>query len=114
MIVSGIIRAADTGETLPSATVAVYRQADNQLIGGTQSDLEGRFEVGVLSGNYVRISMVGFRPEVPLLRSGMVNEINLQRANEQLPEATVTGTRSYNAIIMAVVAAALIYFITRS
>lgn len=113
MIVEGIVKDAATGNTLPSATVAVYRQSDNYLIGGTQSDLEGRFQVGVLSGNYVKISYVGYRAAVPVLRAGSVNVVELQPEAADLPMATATAKRSYNAIILAVAAALLIYFIVK-
>lgn len=111
MIVRGIVKDAATGKTLPQATVAVYSQSNNALIGGTTTNASGEFQIGVLSGNYVKISYVGYQPLVPLLYADGVHDYELQPGSVNNPEATVTANKSYTGLIMVAVAVALVYFL---
>jgi outer membrane receptor protein involved in Fe transport len=60
--VTGVIVDAETGETLPSATAAVYAAADSSFVTGAAADLDGAFRVeAVPAGTYqVRVSFLGY------------------------------------------------------
>jgi len=111
MIVNGIVKDATTGNPLPNATVAVYSQSNNALIGGTTSNVNGEFQIGVLAGNYVKITYVGYQPLVPLLYADGVHDYELQPGSINAPEATVSANRSYTGLILVAVAVALVYFL---
>jgi len=97
--VTGTVTDAETGEPIPSATVALYR--DGEFITGTAAGPNGAFEVGSLRpGTYeVRISSVGYetvrqaevavRPGAPLA----LGTVRLAPAVAQVGEAEVMGER---------------------
>ncbi len=61
--ITGVVVDAVTGETLPSATAAVYADSDSSFVTGAAADLDGSFRVeSVRPGRYqVRVSFVGYQ-----------------------------------------------------
>ncbi len=61
--ITGVAVDALTGETLPSATAAVYADRDSSFVTGAAADLDGAFRVeSVRPGRYqVRVSFVGYQ-----------------------------------------------------
>ncbi len=59
---TGVIVDGETGETLPSATAAVYAAADSSFVTGAAADLDGAFRIEALRpGTYqVRVSFLGY------------------------------------------------------
>ena len=60
--ITGVVVDATTGETLPSATAAVYADRDSSFVTGAAANLDGAFRVeNVPPGRYqVRVSFVGY------------------------------------------------------
>jgi hypothetical protein len=117
MIVSGKVIDSKTGESLPGATVAQYQRVqcvatpcNDTLIGGTSTDASGKFTMGILAGNYVKFSYVGYRPQVPTLRAGVDNTILLDPDTQTLPEAVATANRTYGKYILAALVLAFVAY----
>lgn len=117
MIVSGKVVDAKTGESLPGATVAQYTRTQcitapcsDYMVGGTTTDTTGRFTMGVLLGNYLKVSYIGYRPQVPTLRAGADNTIMLDPDSFDLPEAVATANRTYGKYILAALVLAFIAY----
>lgn len=64
-VIAGRVTDAEARESLPSASVAVWRSADSTLVTGAVSDLDGDFRIeGVPAGlYYVVVSSVGYATE---------------------------------------------------
>ncbi len=60
--ITGVVVDGATGETLPSATAAVYADRDSSFVTGAAADLDGAFRVeNVPPGRYqIRVSFVGY------------------------------------------------------
>ncbi len=94
--ISGTVRNAATGETLPGATVAYFRSstgivAAEALVGGTTTDLDGRFSDFAPSGSYLKVSFMGYTAQT--LQPGQNLDIRLQAAAYGHDEVVVTGKR---------------------
>jgi outer membrane receptor protein involved in Fe transport len=97
--VTGTVTDAETGQPLPSATVALYR--DGEFVTGTAASADGAFAVGQLRpGSYeVRVSSVGYetlrqaevavRPGAPVA----LGTLRLAPSVAQIGEAEITGER---------------------
>ena len=63
--ISGSVQDADTGESIPSASVAVWSVRDSSLVTGTITDADGAFAIsGMRPGRYyVQVHFVGYLME---------------------------------------------------
>lgn len=86
------------GEGLPSVRVMMYRVADDQMVKGVISDIEGRFEVEAPSGQYyLRMTSMGTEERnQPLSRnSGLVDLGTIKlKDSKEIGEIQVIGDRS--------------------
>ncbi len=102
--ISGSVLDAETGESIPSASVAVWSARDSSLTTGAISDSEGAFLIeGLRPGRYyVHIHFVGYLTEVIsdiALRPGAwtadLGVIELQTDVEMLDEVVVEERREF-------------------
>lgn len=100
----GSVIDAESGESIQSATVAVWRSADSTLATGTITGADGEFEIeGLRPGEYyVRISFVGFETatidEIALRPGDMtadIGRVRLVSDTEQLDEVFVEEERDF-------------------
>lgn len=86
--------------TIPFANVAVYRQSDTSLVGGTASDANGEFSIEVKPGKYqFKFSFLSFET---LTKSNIavsadpvdLGKITLVSASKQIEEVEVVAQRS--------------------
>lgn len=96
--VEGKVVDQENGEPMEYVSVAIYNQADESLVTGTVSDLEGRFEIkGLPQGDYfLEVSFIGYgrkKVEDIEINSGRthvdLNDIILPRAASQLDEVEI-------------------------
>lgn len=86
--VSGNVKDAENGETLPGVTLLVKGSGTK----GTITDFDGNFQLTDLSESDVLIvSFVGFKSQEVLVGSNTVIDINLRLDIEQLEEVVVIG-----------------------
>lgn len=111
MFAKGIVKDATTGTTLPGVNVGVYNTATNQLVGGTTTNASGYFETAVLSGTYLKLSFIGFQDLVPVMRDDVLEQLSMQPTTYDVPTATATAQRTFDAIIYAIIAMGLIYLL---
>ena len=85
--VTGKVTASDTGETLPTATVAVKGSTR-----GVLTDMNGNYRIEILAGDAVlKFSFVGYEPqEVEIGNSAVIN-VALKLKNSTLEEVIVIG-----------------------
>lgn len=89
------------GSPIPNATVAIYDQAETEIITGTSTEENGRYSLRVDPGSYVlRISFVSYRTYRTTLdlaggETVDLETITLQNEDAVLDEVIVEGERSY-------------------
>jgi len=98
--VTGTVVAGDTGEPLPSATVAVYQNAE--FTTGASTNLDGIFTLELRPGTYeLRISFVGYETlrrenyEVSAGPPASLGVIELALSTESLDAAEITARREF-------------------
>ena len=99
--ISGTLVDASSNEPFSYVNVALYQQTSNQLITGSLSDLDGKFELFAPSGKYLlSITFVGYKTyqknitlseERPHVRLG---KISLQEDAQLIKEVEVVGQKS--------------------
>ena len=85
--VAGTVTDATTGETLPGVTIIVKGK-----IGGTVSDINGKFSISAQRGEWLVFSFVGFE-SFEYLVTEIVSDLNvvLSETSQQIEEVVVTG-----------------------
>ncbi|NJM94222.1 MAG: TonB-dependent receptor [Cytophagales bacterium] len=103
MRLQGKVVEASSGKPLPYATVSVWLQPANKLVGGGLSESNGRFDItGLAVGSYsVRVEFISFVPQeikgvelTALAQVVNLGTIALEEASEILEEVEVTAERS--------------------
>ena len=102
VIVTGQLFDSETQETLPFANVSINSFADNVLVTGAITDIDGRFEIQELPlGKYkVYFSFIGYASTQQSLVAGGLNtifdlgKIGLKPSAEALMEVQVTGKQA--------------------
>lgn len=98
--ITGSVEDTD-GSAIPNATVAIYNQAETEILTGTSTEEDGQFSLMVDPGSYVlRISYVSYRAHranLDLAASENVDleTIVLQNEGALMDEVIVEGERSY-------------------
>lgn len=98
--ISGTVEDAD-GLPVPNATIAIYNQAETEIITGTSSEEDGNFTLSVSPGSYVlQVSYVSYRTYRTNLdlSSGEnvgLETIALQSQEAMMDEVIVEGEQSY-------------------
>lgn len=118
MIVKGKVVDANTGESLPNANVSRYIPVNcitfpcaPQLVGGTTSDINGEFQLSINAGEFVKISYVGYRTDMPIFIDNLHKVVKLSPSAASVPEATATAKRTYNRYYLAAAVALIVLFI---
>ena len=101
--VAGVVVDGATGETLPSATAALYAARDSAFVTGAAADLDGAFRVeSVPPGQYqVRVSFVGYRTlrlrgvAVAAGQTTALDTLRLAADDATLGAAEVVGERDF-------------------
>ncbi|MFD0764348.1 SusC/RagA family TonB-linked outer membrane protein [Mucilaginibacter lutimaris] len=84
--VSGVVTAASDGQPLPGVTIAVKGTTN-----GTQTDVEGKFNIKANANDILKISYIGFATkEITVTNDGTPLRIVLQDAPNSLNEVVVT------------------------
>lgn len=83
--VRGIVRAAETAEPLPGASISVKNST-----AGTVSDEEGRFSIAAKAGDILKVSFVGFETREVAVTDGATLDIFLTNSSE-IGEVVVVG-----------------------
>jgi len=115
MVVQGYIRDAQTGEPLAGVNVALRSMQGSALISGTTTNSEGFFSQMVLSGQYIELTYIGYRTQIPVLRdqySAMT--ILMERDTVNVPEAVAVAYRArtnWQLILAVAIGAALAYYL---
>lgn len=97
--VSGIVL-NESKAAIPFANVAVYRQRDTSLVGGTASDDKGAFSIDVRPGRYIfKFSFLSFetqRKENILVKNEdfSLGTISLKSTTQQIDEVEIVADRS--------------------
>ncbi|GAB5534078.1 MAG: TonB-dependent receptor [Rubricoccaceae bacterium] len=98
--VTGTVVAGDTGEPLPSATVAAYQ--DDAFVTGASTNLEGAFTLELRPGTYqIRVSFVGYETqrredyEVSAGPPASFGVVELALSTESLDAAEITARREF-------------------
>ena len=102
VIVTGQLFDSETQETLPFANVSINSFADNVLVTGAITDIDGRFEIQEIPlGKYkVYFSFIGYASTQQNLVAGGLNtifdlgKIELKPSTEALMEVQVTGKQA--------------------
>ncbi len=84
--VTGTVKDAETGETVPGANVI-----EKGTTNGTTTDLDGNFSVSVQEGATLVVSFVGYRQMEIAIGSRSVIDVNLELDVAQLAEVVVVG-----------------------
>ena len=98
-VVSGTI-VNEGNESIPFANVAVYRQEDNSLVGGTASDIDGNFSMEVRPGTYTfKFSFLSFetltKSSVVVTSKGLnLGKITLKSEAKEIDEVEIVADRS--------------------
>jgi len=98
--ITGLIKDAVTGETLPEASVKLLSLPDSAFVKGVTSNTEGRFALrGIKSGKYVAvISYIGYKDIKKDVAVGSSNirlgVLEMREATELLGELVVTATKT--------------------
>ena len=100
--VRGGVVDAESGDTVPGASVALHAASDSALVTGATTQQNGRFTIpGVPAGRYfLKVSYVGYETATVddvQVQSGALNvgEVALQQRAEQLENVEVTAERQY-------------------
>ena len=98
LTISGHVTDADAKESMPQATVQLFRSRDSTFVGGTVTDLHGNFSIEApTNGIYrLKISSVGYQPiqrEVTMRnnRDQELGDLFMSPETVMLKEAVVTG-----------------------
>ena len=98
LTISGHVTDADAKESMPQATVQLFRSRDSTFVGGTVTDLHGNFSIEApTNGIYrLKISSVGYQPiqrEVTMRsnRDQELGDLLMSPETVMLKEAVVTG-----------------------
>jgi TonB-linked SusC/RagA family outer membrane protein len=84
--VSGVVTARSDGQPLPGVSIGVKGSTN-----GTQTDVQGKFNINVNVNDVLRISYIGFTTqEIPVTNAGAELHIILQEAPNSLNEVVVT------------------------
>lgn len=102
VIVTGQLFDSETQETLPFANVSINSVADNTLVTGAITDIDGRFEIQEIPlGKYqVYFSFIGYASAQQTLVAGGLNtifdlgKIELKPSTEALEEVEVIGKQA--------------------
>lgn len=111
MVVQGYVKDAQTGEPLAGVNVALRTMDGGGLISGTTTNSEGFFSQMVLTGQYIELTYIGYRTQIPILRDQYAAmQIPMERDSVNVPEVVVTALakKDMRPLILAVVAAALL------
>ena len=99
--VSGKLIDGSNNEPFAYVNVALYNNANNQLITGTLSDVEGKFELFADDGNYtINISFVGYKTYKKALKLSALKphirlgNIILEEDTKVMEEVEITGQKS--------------------
>ncbi|MDE6417922.1 MAG: carboxypeptidase-like regulatory domain-containing protein, partial [Duncaniella sp.] len=98
--ITGVIKDAATGETLPEASVRLLALPDSSFVKGVTSNANGRFSLqGVNAGKYVAVfSYIGYadlHKDVTVGSSNVrLGAIEMREASEMLKEVVVTATKT--------------------
>jgi len=97
--VRGTIQDEASGATLPFATVRLLAWPDSAFILGEVSDLDGKFELAAVPGEYLlQLDFMGYQPMQRRIKAETgINDIGivkLKAASENLEEVVVQGEKS--------------------
>lgn len=84
--VSGLVRDAETKETLTGVSVAIKGQTT-----GTMTGLDGSFTLNVPTGNVLKLSYLGFDPQEVTVTSNLTLDILLKPVATKINEVVVIG-----------------------
>lgn len=118
MVVNGYIRDAQTNEPLAGVNVALRSMQGGGLISGTTTNSEGFFSQMVLTGQYIELTYIGYRTQIPILRDQYSSmTILMERDTVNVPEAVAVAyapRQNWKLIVAVAIGAALAwYLITR-
>lgn len=96
--VSGIIRDSDTDESLPFASVQIYRVSDNIYVAGAITDINGNFKIENISPEAYRfsVSFMGYdnlEKIIPLKKRNHREDFKLSRKKFSLAEVQITSDK---------------------
>lgn len=89
------------GTVIPNATIAIYNQAETEILTGTSSNGDGRYSLSVDPGTYIlNVSYVSYRTyrtnlDLTAGESVDLGTIVLQQEEAMMDEVIVEGERSY-------------------
>jgi len=98
--VIGAIQDSD-GSPVPNATVAIYNQAQSEILTGTSSQEDGSFSLKVDPGSYIlQISYISYRTyrtslDLSAGETTDIENVTLQNQEAMLDEVIVEGEQSY-------------------
>lgn len=98
--IMGMVEDTD-GSAIPNATIAIYNQAETEILTGTSSESDGSFSLSVDPGTYIlRVSYVSYRTyrsnlELSSGETIDLGTIELQNEEAMMDEVIVEGERSY-------------------
>lgn len=83
--VSGVVRDANTGQTLPGVTITI--KGTNQA---TQTDENGRYAIGVVNGAVLTATYIGYKTAEHVVTTGTAN-FDMEADQSSLDEVVVVG-----------------------
>jgi len=102
----GQVTDADTGASIPGATVGIYQEQQphciqqpcgtiTMLIDGTSTDAAGYYSTEIPAGAYAKISAIGYQPQQIAATSGQ-GYVKLKKATYAIDgEAVVTASKGW-------------------
>jgi outer membrane receptor protein involved in Fe transport len=102
--VAGVVVDGTRGETIPTATVALWSAQDSSLVTGAITNDDGRFSIDrvPVGSYYVRVSFVGYMPkivsDVSITSDNHrvdLEEIELSESTAEMDEVQVSAEREY-------------------
>jgi TonB-linked SusC/RagA family outer membrane protein len=89
--ISGVVRDADTNETLPGVSVVVKGQKQ-----GTATDLDGAFTLNVAKGNVLQFSFIGYETVELQVETSQTLNVKLKPSTTKIDEVVVIGYGTAN------------------